>query len=440
MAPSPSEGEGWGEGEKVVKRETDMPLTESTERPSLAELNHESLEKLLDISTRLSSTLKLDDLLSLVMAVSIELTNTEAASILLVDQRSGQLHFVASSGSFIPENIVVPLDSSIAGWVVRNGRSLILDDVQTDERFYANVDQDLEFHTSSMLAVPLITHKGVIGCLEVINKIDDSHYSSQDVAVLEALASQSAVAILNARLFSQSDLLAEIMHELKTPLMAITTASELLAHPELPEDKLLDVVTMIQRETKRLSRMTKEFVDFARLESGRMQLNMSPVDLAEVVADAVGLSQPQAEARAVELVADCSDLPGVSDSIYLLGDRDRLQQVLLNLISNGIKYNQENGRLAIIGRRQQDHIYVAVADTGPGIAPEAVEHLFERFYRVPGSEGQAEGSGLGLAITQKIVEEHNGRISVTSILGEGTTFTIELPLSHSEKPLQLQVK
>ncbi|MCZ7667253.1 MAG: GAF domain-containing protein [Chloroflexi bacterium] len=160
--------------------------------------------------------------------------------------------FAASSGPDIPGNVVVPMDSSIAGWVVRNGRSLILDDVQTDDRFYANVDQDLQFHTRAMLAVPLITGKGVIGCLEVINKNDASYYTSQDVALMEALAAQAAVAILNAHLFNQSDLLAEIMHELKTPLMAITTASELLIRPDLPENKRSDVVAMIQRETKRL--------------------------------------------------------------------------------------------------------------------------------------------------------------------------------------------
>lgn len=408
------------------------PLTDPSKRPSLAEINHESLEKLLEISTRLSSTLQLDDLLTLVMDVSTELTKTEVASILLVDQGNGQLHFVASSGSFVPGNTLVPLDNSIAGWVVHNGRSLILDDVQTDKRFYANVDKDLQFHTRSMLAVPLITNKGVIGCLEVINKIDNGPYSSQDVALLEALASQSAVAIMNARLFSQSDLLAEVMHEIKTPLMAITTASELLARPELPEDKKAVVVEMIQRETKRLSRMTKEFVDFARLESGRMRLELSPVDLTQVVTDVVGLSLAQAEARPVEMVVDCApDLPNITDSPSLLGDSDRLQQVLLNLVSNGIKYNRKNGRLAIIARRREDRVFLAVADTGQGIAPQDIEHLFERFYRVPGSEGKAEGSGLGLAITQKIVEEHNGRIVVTSVLGEGTTFTIELPLTNN---------
>ncbi len=406
------------------------PITEWKEHISLAEINPESLERLLEVSTLLSSTLQLDHLLDLLMAVATELTNTEAASILLVDRQTGQLHFAASSGPDIPGNVVVPMDSSIAGWVVRNGRSLILDDVQTDDRFYANVDQDLQFHTRAMLAVPLITGKGVIGCLEVINKNDASYYTSQDVALMEALAAQAAVAILNAHLFNQSDLLAEIMHELKTPLMAITTASELLIRPDLPENKRSDVVAMIQRETKRLSRMTQEFVDYARLESGRMQLAQKPVDIAEVVTDVVGLALAQADAHHVELLVDlAADLPTETDVPCLLGDRDRLQQVLLNLVSNGIKYNWENGRLAIIGRCETDHIYLAVADSGPGIAPEDLEHLFERFYRVPGSAEKAEGSGLGLTITKKIVEEHNGRIHVESVLEEGTTFTIELPLS-----------
>ncbi|MCZ7667254.1 MAG: ATP-binding protein [Chloroflexi bacterium] len=152
--------------------------------------------------------------------------------------------------------------------------------------------------------------------------------------------------------------------------------------------------------------------------------------LAEVVTDVVGLALAQADAHHVELLVDlAADLPTETDVPCLLGDRDRLQQVLLNLVSNGIKYNWENGRLAIIGRCETDHIYLAVADSGPGIAPEDLEHLFERFYRVPGSAEKAEGSGLGLTITKKIVEEHNGRIHVESVLEEGTTFTIELPLS-----------
>jgi signal transduction histidine kinase len=399
------------------------------QRPLTPSLSPESLQRLLEISARLSSTLHLDTLLSLVMEVATELTQTEAASILLVEQKSQYLRFAASTGGTMPQNLSVPLDNSIAGWVVRNGRSLIISDVQSDDRFFAGVDEDIAFHTRDMLAVPLVTTKGVIGCLEVLNKKGDAAYTPQDVALMEALASQSAVAILNAHLFLQSDLLAEIMHELKTPLMAIHTASELLARPDFPPDKQEAVVGMIRRESERLSRMTKEFVEFARLESGRMQLARRPVDVAALIEEVLALSQASAAARGVTLAADLApDIPPPGASPCLVGDADRLKQVLLNLVSNGVKYNRENGRLTIHARRQEDQLLLSVADTGYGIAPEDLPHLFERFYRIPSQEGGAEGSGLGLAITQKLVEEHGGQIEVQSEVGSGTTFTIHLPL------------
>ena len=392
-------------------------------------ISPEHLARLLQISQRLSSTLRLDELLSLVMDVATELTHTETASILLVDRSTGQLHFAASTRGEVPQNIVVPLDSSIAGWVVRHGRSLILDDVQTDERFYANVDEDLEFVTRSMLAVPLVTGQGVIGALEVINKEDDKDYTGQDVALMEALASQSAVAIVNAHLFSQSDLIAEIMHELKTPLMAISAASELLTRPEIPQEKHGELVGMIKKESNRLSKMTKDFLDFSRLESGRMRLAREAVALAQIIDEVVSISQAQAAARGIEIQLNVApDLPTEAGTTAVIGDADRLKQVLLNLVSNAVKYNVENGRINISASCQNNEVQIDVADTGPGIEPEDIEHLFERFYRIPGSES-AEGSGLGLSVAQKIVEEHNGRITVSSTVGEGTTFTICLPVT-----------
>lgn len=392
-------------------------------------ISPEHLARLLQISQRLSSTLRLDDLLSLVMDVATELTHTETASILLVDRSTGQLHFAASTRGEVPQDIVVPLDSSIAGWVVRHGRSLILDDVQTDERFYANVDEDLAFVTRSMLAVPLITSQGTIGALEVINKQDDKDYTGQDVALMEALASQSAVAIMNAHLFSQSDLIAEIMHELKTPLMAISAASELLSRPEIPLEKHGELVGMIKKESNRLSKMTKDFLDFSRLESGRMRLAREAVALQQIIEEVISISLAQAAARGIEIVPQLApDLPHTKSATAVIGDADRLKQVLLNLVSNATKYNVVNGRIIISASQLPDEVQIRIADTGPGIAPEDMAHLFERFYRIPGSES-AEGSGLGLSVAQKIVEEHNGRIEVASTVGEGTTFTICLPVT-----------
>lgn len=371
----------------------------------------------------------------MVMEVATELTDTETASILLVDRKTGQLHFVASTRGTVPTDTVVPLDNSIAGWVVRHGRSLVLSDVQTDNRFYANVDKDLEFVTRSMLAVPLVTNQGTIGALEVLNKRNNAAYSGQDVTMMEALASQSAVAIMNAHLFHQSDLLAEIMHEIKTPIMAISAASELLHRPDVPAEKHSELVRMIKRESTRLSNLTRDFLDFARLESGRAHLSREPVDLGEIVQDVVNLTQSQAAERQITIeTAIDPALRAADSSLAPVGDRDRLKQVLLNLVSNAIKYNKENGRIIISAQVGDDNeIKLSVADTGRGIDPQDLDHLFERFYRVPGSEGVSEGSGLGLAVAQKIAVEHGGRIEVASTPGEGTTFTVFLPLVATQQ-------
>lgn len=406
-----------------------MPAIERPQPKTREAISQQNLQRLLEISIRLSSTLHLDELLSLVMDVATELTDTETASILLVDRKTGQLHFVASTRGTVPTDTAVPLDNSIAGWVVRHGRSLVLSDVQTDTRFYSQIDTDLEFVTRSMLAVPLVTSQGTIGALEVLNKRNNVPYTSQDVTLMEALASQSAVAIVNAHLFHQSDLLAEIMHEIKTPIMAISAAAELLSRPDAPAEKHDDLVRMIKRESVRLSNMTRDFLDFARLESGRVRFSREPVDLGEIIQDVANLTQSQAAERGIRIETKLAPgLPTASRLPTVVGDRDRLKQVLLNLVSNAIKYNKENGRIGIDAQLMDDEVRVTVADTGRGIDPQDIDHLFERFYRVPGSEGVSEGSGLGLAVARKIVEEHNGRIEVESTLGEGTTFTVFLPL------------
>jgi signal transduction histidine kinase len=408
----------------------------ATEITYSAKLPPEQLARLLEISARLSSTLHLDELLALVMDVSTDLTNTEAASILLLDESSGQLQFVASTDGLMPADIQVPLDNSIAGWVVQHGQQLIIEDVQTDERFFATVDQSTQFQTQTMLAVPLRTAEKVIGALEVINKQDGASYTPQDVALMDVLASQAAVAIVNARLFEQFDLLAEIMHELKTPMMAIYSAAELLSRPEFPDEKKGLVVQMIKRESKRLSKMTKDYLDLARLESRRARMERQPVDLVVLVADVVEVARAQATARQIRIVTELApDVPPAGE-LVLWGDTDRLKQALLNLLSNAIKYNRENGRITISAHREQDCLHLAVTDTGFGIGSEDIEQLFDPFYRIPGSEQAAEGSGLGLAIAHKIIEQHQGQILVSSVPNEGTTFAIQLPLSaKANEPL-----
>jgi two-component system phosphate regulon sensor histidine kinase PhoR len=275
-----------------------------------------------------------------------------------------------------------------------------------------------------MLGVPMVAKERVIGALEVINKRGEVSYSQQDKALLQALASQAAVAIENARLFQQTDLISEFMHELKTPLMALTAASELLSR-EIVDENQKELINMIQRETVRLSKMAQDFLDLARLESGRARIKFEPVDLSELVRDVVGLQDPQAAAYGITIYFRVSDtIPIIS------GDYDRLKQVLLNLTNNAIKYNVEQGRVSIEVKDHDGEVMIAVADSGPGIEQEYLDHLFQRFYRIPDKEGFTGGTGLGLSISARILKEHGGRIEVESELGRGSVFRCYLPKSR----------
>ena len=386
----------------------------------LADVAVTQLQRLIEIAIQLSSTLELKQLLHLVTQSVIELTETEVASILLLDQQTGELHFVAATNGARVHDMIVPLDS-IAGWIVLHGQPLILEDVQSDSRFYAGIDDVLGFHTRSLLGVPLMNKGKVIGALEALNKRSGAPFTLKDVALLQAFASQAAVAIENARLFQQSDLIAEILHEFKSPLMSIIAASELLQRDEFPADTRAELVGIVYQESLRLGQMTRDFLDWAHLESGRMHLAQEPVDLDALVQEVIQTTQSGAARLGLTVTKIIPAPPPL-----LTGDRERLRQVLLNLVGNAIKYNVQGGRVDITVRQQEEALLIAISDTGRGIAAQHLPYLFERFYRVPGNE-KIEGSGLGLSIAQKIIQEHGGQIEVASQAGQGTTFTCRFP-------------
>jgi two-component system phosphate regulon sensor histidine kinase PhoR len=214
-----------------------------------------------------------------------------------------------------------------------------------------------------------------------------------------------------------------MVHELRTPLASISTASNLLTRPEISEVQRAKIAETIQREAERLSEMATTFLDLARLESGRSQFRIEDIDLAALLRDSAEIMQGRIAENGLELKFDISEnLP------TLQGDRDSLKQVILNLLSNAIKYNLPGGKITIKSWGQEKQIYFSVADTGRGIMPEHMGNLFQKFYRAPGAEQIAPGTGLGLSICKRIIEAHRGDIEVESKTGKGTTFTIRLPI------------
>jgi len=307
-------------------------------------IQRKRLERLLEISTSLSSTLDIKQLFDIVLQAITDLTNCEASSILLLDNVSGQLFFAAASGPNPPDDkTAVPVDASFAGVALRDGKSLVVVDVCSDEKHFADISHFTGLEARNLVAVPLNGKHQPVGAIEAINKIDAEGFSDQDLVMLETLASQASVAIQTAHLFHQTDLIAEFMHELKTPLMALTAASEILSRESNAlSPKQRELLEMVERETAHLSQMAQEFLELARLESGRAQLVHEIVYLPSIVAETVRLQEPQAEKRNVSIKSIIkADLPPIT------GDANRLKQVLINLTSNAIKYNMDYGLVTI---------------------------------------------------------------------------------------------
>ena len=343
------------------------------------------------------------------------------------DAKTDELFFLSATGDAAErlKRIPVPLDGSIAGWVVKTGEPTAVNDVQADARHYGKTDDETGFVTRSMMTVPLRAQGKLIGALQVLNKVGDKKFTDEDLELLTTLAAQAAVAIEKARLFEQSDLISEVVHELRTPVTSIVGYSKMLGMEGIPEETKAQFAETIYRESRRLGNMVNDFLDWARMESGRIRLVREPVDMRQLLQDTVMIIKPQAQERGIAVE---EMLP--EGSWRVMGDPGRLKQVLINLASNGIKYNRDNGRLDFIVKRVDDSVTIAVRDAGMGIPEESLSRLFERFYRVPGTENIVRGTGLGLVIARSLVEAHGGTMEVVSTVGVGTTFTITLPLAE----------
>jgi len=399
----------------------------------MAEIKTQALDsylRLIEISRDLASTLDLDTLLADIVRAAADITGAEAASILLYDDTARQLYFQIATNIDEPtmRGLIVPLDKSIAGWIVTNRQSVRIDDAQKDARFFGDIDQTIAYSTKSLLGIPLITKNKVVGVLEVVNK-KKGRFTDPDESMLTVLGAQAAVAIENARLFQQSDLIAEFVHELRTPLASLSTATYLLLRPEMSREQSDQIVNNIHTETLRLNSLASSFLDLARLESGRVQFRKTRFSAADLIYECRDVMMSKAQEMSIQIRVDVpSDMP------LMEADRDKIKQILLNLTSNAIKYNRPNGSVIMTGSFTDKDLTITIQDTGLGIPEDSIPHLFEKFFRVREHEGKASGTGLGLSICKQIVQGHNGRIEVKSKMGVGTSFSVHLPRATKGMP------
>ena len=224
----------------------------------------------------------------------------------------------------------------------------------------------------------------------------------------------------------RTEFVANVSHELRTPLTAILGYVETLLagaaeHPE-ERRRFLEIV---QRHTERLGRLLNDLTDLSNIELGRISLELVPTNVRDVAEAVLGILEPRAQQRGVTLTADvAADLPPVA------ADHDRLQQVLINLLDNAVKYTEPGGRVTLEARAVDAAVDIAVIDTGVGIPPADLPRITERFYRVDKARSrELGGTGLGLAIVKHLVQAHAGQLTIESAFGRGTTVRVRLPLA-----------
>ncbi len=291
-----------------------------------------------------------------------------------------------------------------------------------------------------LLAVPLLREQQIMGALTVWRQRPWAVFQAGGRQPLQTFATQSALAIHNARLFREiqekgqqlelaskykSQFLASMSHELRTPMNAVLGYTRMLlmnVYGELPE-KVRDVHGRIDKSGRHLLGLINDVLDFSKIEAGQLALTINPYSIKDVIQAVVTGTQSLASEKKLELrITAPGDLPAAS------GDERRIAQVLLNLVGNAIKFT-DSGEVRIEAAATDGALEVSVSDTGPGISPADQEHIFEEFRQAEDSIAPRKGgTGLGLAIAKKIVELHGGKIWVESEVGKGSTFTFTLPL------------
>jgi signal transduction histidine kinase len=252
---------------------------------------------------------------------------------------------------------------------------------------------------------------------------------AMDAPPIGIVASLSDVTRQHELAQTRNDTMTLVSHEMRTPLTAIQGMTELLAHYEIEPARRREMALAINEEVKRLARMIGDYLDIARLETGRTQLRRAPLRIDSLVERSLLLFEPLAQEKQIRLVRDFPEsVPAI------LGDADLLPRVFSNLISNAVKYSPADTEITVSIRHQSEAIAITITDQGYGIPPADLERIFEKFYRVPRIEdADVPGTGLGLSFVREIVELHGGSVVVQSVPGAGSAFTVRLPAGTAAK-------
>ena len=403
----------------------------------------EHLERLLEVFRGLTTAPDLESFLQTIIAEASEMTDSELASILEYDEEANELRFLSTPwfDRDVLRPMGVPLDGSVAGLVFTKKQPLVIQDTRADIRHFKSVDRVTKHETYSLAAVPLIVRGEVVGVLEALNKRDDTHYTEEDLTILETLGALAAQAMKNVNLERKvkaarielaelerlkTDFIAITSHELRTPLGLILGHATFLR--ELAGDQYASQLDTIIKNASRLKEIIENISSVDNVRAGAARIRSHKVSLEKIGEDVILTFQDEAKTKNITLTKTVD-----GPEQYINVDGVKINSALSNLVKNAIQFTNSGGTVTIKIGEDAGYSKVEVIDSGIGIPVKDIPKLFDRFYQVETHLTRKHGGmGLGLSVAKSMIELHGGRIWVKSEEGKGSTFTFLLPLNGTE--------
>jgi signal transduction histidine kinase/ActR/RegA family two-component response regulator len=409
----------------------------------------EQLQALNDVGATVGSTLVLDDVLFKIILNAVRLAECDGGSIMEYVE-ADRCFRARTTYPNTPEllaglrRIRIHLDTTLVGRAAREGRPIGIPDIGEVERD-VHLQLLYEYGWRSVLAVPVLRDGQIIGVMVVRRKAPGG-FSEEIVDFMETFASQSALAVFNARLFEElerqsaelevasqhkSDFLASMSHELRTPLNAVIGFSDVLLERmfgelnERQEEYLRDILN----SGKHLLELLNEILDLSKVEAGRMELESSVFSVRGVIEHALALVRERAALHGIALSFEIDP-----DLDLITSDELRFKQVMLNLLSNAVKFTPDGGHVAVRAFHAGQRLAVTVSDDGVGIPVEEQERIFESFHQGRRGASREEGTGLGLTLCRRIVTLLGGTLTLKSKVGVGSTFGFNIPIRDTSGP------
>lgn len=430
----------------IAIRQVALLQTLEARQQELAQKIHQ-LEALGEVGQAVSSSLDLDEVLTTIVTHAVQLSGTDGGSILEFDEPVEEFRVRTAYGTSDEllerlQTTRIGRDATLVGRAATEGRPLQVPDLR-DVPLDPHLQCLFEAGWQSLVAVPMLREGRIVGAL-VVRRRKPGGFSEETCDLLETFASQSSLAILNARLFGElerksaeleiasrhkSEFLASMSHELRTPLNAVIGFSEVLLERMFGDlnERQDEYVRDIWSSGKHLLELLNDILDLSKVEAGRMDLEWSTFSVREALENGLALMRERAARKSISLILEVSPEIGLFHA-----DELRFRQVVLNLLSNAVKFTPEAGEVVVRATSDGPEVLVTVTDTGIGVAPADQARIFESFQQGGRGAQQHEGTGLGLTLCRRIVGLLGGRMWLESEVGRGSTFGFAVPLGALE--------